>query len=132
MEYQHYYERAHEGARLTEAAEYDAALQVFHDLATSDISDLDKSMMCQNIAHIYTKLGQHDDAVNWYDAAIGYESPYLRFNALEMKASYLGNGKYPDEALPIYESLYEQPYLTESDKERIWKNIVVLRNLRRG
>lgn len=132
MEYSAYYERAHEGARLVESGEYDAALQTFHGLATSDISDLDKSMMCQNMAHIYTKLNQHEDAVAWYDAAIDYEQPYFRFQALEQKAAYLGNGKYPQEALAIYESLYEQPYLTENDKERIWKNIVVLRNLRRG
>lgn len=131
MEYSEYYARTHAGAKAMEAGDHDSALQTFHELVTSDISDIDKSMMCQNIAHIYATLGHHDDALAWYDAAIEYESPYMRFHALEHKAAYLGNGMAPEDALPIYESLYEQPYLTENDKERIWKNIVILRNLRR-
>lgn len=131
MLYTEYYERAHAGAKQMDAGEYDAALETFHALATSDISDLDKSAMCQNIALIYSKMGQHEDALTWYDAAIGLEAPYMRFHAMEQKAAYLGNGKTPEAALPIYEGLYEQPYLTENDKERIWKNIVILRNLRR-
>lgn len=130
MDYRDYYESAHKGGKLVEEGKHDDAIAVFHALVESDISDLDKANMCYNVAICCEKLNLFDDALRWYDAGVAYEQPYLRFNISEHKAFFLSNRGRDSEALAIYESLYRQPYLTEIDKERIWKNITVLRNPR--
>ncbi len=130
MEYRIYYESAHAASAHVDKGEFEQALQLFADLAHSDISDLDKAMMCYNAANVCGKMKRTDDAFAWYDAGIAYEQPYMRFLVLEYKAVYLSELGRDAEALAIYENLYRQPYVTENDKERIWKNITVLRNPR--
>jgi tetratricopeptide (TPR) repeat protein len=130
MDYTTYYETAQDGAKLHENGDYAGAIAVFQGLVDSDISDLDRAMMCHNVAQSYRSAGQVEDALYWYDRGIEYESPYYRFFVAESKAAYLAERGYDAESLAIYEALYPQPYLTENDKERIWNNISILRNPR--
>ncbi|MBI1318542.1 MAG: hypothetical protein GC168_06300 [Candidatus Hydrogenedens sp.] len=131
MEYQTYYDLARKGAAFDEAGDQHAAIEVFIGLVNSDISDLDKANMCYNVAHCCDKLGQTEQALAWYAEGAAYEKPYCRIQLHEWQASYLAKLGRDAEALAIYESLYEQPYLLEIEKERIWGNIAILRNPRK-
>lgn len=133
MEYQEYSRIANEVARLDGEQKFVEAVELLRGLVESDISDLDKSIMCYNAAMICgDKLKLHEDAQAWYDTGIAYEAPYFRFFVTEHKAAYLANSGYPQESLAIYEHLMLQPYVQEVDKERIWNNVVILRNPRKA
>lgn len=132
MDYQDYYNKAHKASALKDAGDNLGAIAGFEELVNSDISDLDKATMCRNIAIICEQMGALDQSLAWYEEGMRYEAPYMRTQLLEAKAAHLANfHKGRDaEAIAIYEHLYALPYVTENDKERIWKNLTVLRNPR--
>lgn len=131
MDYTRYYEEVKRASDLVDGKDYHGALAIFQSLLDSDISDLDKALMCHNIAVVCDKLGDRETALAWYDHGIAYETPYMRFTAAEYKAAQLNQYGRTAEAIAIYESLLPQPYLIEADKERIWNNLTILRNPRR-
>jgi hypothetical protein len=130
MDYQTYYDKATAASKKFDENDLEGAFAGFEELVKSDISDLDKSTMCYNVARVCEKGGHFDRALEWYDYGIALEAPLCRCLVQEHKAVFLANQRRDAEALAIYESLYTQPYVTENDKERIWKNILVLRNPR--
>lgn len=106
--------------------QYDEAIQLLTDLVDSDISDIDKSMMCLNLAVVYDKQGKIDRALEWHDKGIGLERPYARAFVALHKAGYLATQGRVEDSRSLYRDLLELPYLTESDKETIRRNLVVL------
>jgi hypothetical protein len=50
MEYRQYCDTATRAANLVESREYDETIALFCSLLTSDISDIDKALMCFNLA----------------------------------------------------------------------------------
>ena len=130
MDYHVYYEKAHKANDLLEADDHLGAIAIFEELVASDISDLDKANMCQNIAVCCNKMGYTDQAIAWYDEGIRYEAPFMRGLILEYKAAFLAEKRRDAEAIAIYEQIYKAPYALEIDKERIWKNLTILRNPR--
>lgn len=129
MDYQTYVDQATAASNLFDVGDLDAAMAGFEALVKSDISDIDKSMMCYNITRVCEKGGHIDLALEWFDHGISLEAP-CRCLLQEHKAAFLAEHRRDAESLALYESLYTQPYLTEGDKERIWKNILILRNPR--
>ena len=67
MQYEKYYDVAHTAAQRFESGDYDGALSNFLSLMESDISDVDKANMCQNIAKVCEKQGRMTEAMEWYD-----------------------------------------------------------------
>jgi tetratricopeptide (TPR) repeat protein len=130
MQFSEYERITKEGAKLVDEGKYLEAIQSFQSLLDSDISDIDKSFMAYNIAVTCEKMGHRDETLAWYDHAIAYEQPYCRSYITEQKAAYLANNGYPADSLALYEWLYQQNYVQESDKERIWNNICILKNPR--
>jgi tetratricopeptide (TPR) repeat protein len=130
MDYQLYVEKANAASKKFDENDLDGAMTGFEELVKSDISDIDKSMMCYNIARVCEKSGDIDLAIEWYDYGISLEKPHSRCYIHEHKAAFLANQRRDAEALAIYEALYTLPYITEGDKERIWKNMLILRNPR--
>ena len=131
MEYHVYAEKAKQAQELTDNAnDHMAAITIFEELVNSDISDLDKANMCINIAVCCKKMEYNDQALAWYDEGIRYEQPYSRGFVAEHKAAFLAEIRRDTESIAIYEFLYKQPYLLDFDKERIWKNITILKNPR--
>jgi len=126
MKYEVYVEVAQEAARLVEAGDYDSAVAVITSLLDSDISDLDKSMMCLNLALIQDKLGRSEEALAWYDRGIGYERRVGRFTIAEHKAAYLAERDERQLSYDLYEQLLTRPELMDTDKERIRHNVAVL------
>ena len=127
VDYQRYVQIAGQAAEHVKAGEHTKALAIFKALVESDISDLDKANMCYNIAIVLDEMNNVTDALAWYDQGIAYERPYSRFFVTEHKAAYLARHGRLLESLRLYEALLIQPYLEESDKDRVRTNIGILR-----
>lgn len=126
MNYADYVEGTQRAADLVQAGQYDEALEILHRLLNGDISDIDKSIMCLNLAVVYDKLDQNDRALEWHDRGIVFERPYARVFVALHKAGYLATQGRVQESLQLYRELAALPFLTESDKETIRRNIATL------
>jgi tetratricopeptide (TPR) repeat protein len=127
MDYQDFQNRVNYGTQMFDSGNLQAALEIFTGLVGSDISDLDKSEMCLNIAVVYDKLGNVQQCLEWYTRAIQLEKPHCRFAAQEYLAAYLKQANRPRDSIKILESLFSSTHLTESDKIRIRQNIEELK-----
>jgi tetratricopeptide (TPR) repeat protein len=127
MNFKDFQNRVDHGTQMFDSGNLQAALEIFTALVNSDISDMDKSSMCLNIAVVYDKLGNLQQCLEWYTRAVQYEKPHCRFEAQEYLASYLKQINRPREALKILDSLMASTHLTESDKVRVRENIEQLK-----
>ena len=127
MDYQEYYQSAKQASEQAEAGEYESALSLLLSLVSNDISDLDKSMMCLNIAILLERMGRESEVLSWYERGISYEWPHSRCKVAENKAAYIARQSKPKESLSIYETLLMRQFLMEEDKNRIRTNIATLK-----
>lgn len=127
MKYQKYVKSARRASRLVERGDYARAIAILKDLVSSDISDVDKAMMCLNIAIVYDKMGHPEEALAWYDEGAKYERAHERHFVAEKKAAYLAQQERYRDSLYAYEELLNRASLTEGDRERITMNIETLR-----
>ena len=127
MDYQDYDQRVRQVAASVDSGKFDEAIPLLHGLIDSDLPDLDKSMMCINMAVTYDHKGRVDEALAWYDRGIAYEAVYFRFFVTEHKAAYLHRLKRYAESLAIYEQLLDQSFTTAVDNERFRANIAIIR-----
>ncbi|OGN93117.1 MAG: hypothetical protein A2Z71_09210 [Chloroflexi bacterium RBG_13_50_21] len=123
MDYKEFQNRVDHGTQMFDSGNIQAALEIFTGLINSDISDLDKSSMCLNIAVVYDKLGNLQQCLEWYSRAIQLEKAHSRFEAQEYLADYLKQINRPRDSLKLLESVLASTHLTESDKVRVRKNI---------
>jgi tetratricopeptide (TPR) repeat protein len=128
MNYKDFQNRVDYGTQMFDSGNLQAALETFTALVNSDISDLDKSSMCLNIAVVYDKLGNLPLCIEWYSKAVQLEKPHCRFEAQEYLSNYLKQINRPRESLKILESLLASTHLTEADKVRVKENIEELKN----
>jgi tetratricopeptide (TPR) repeat protein len=126
MEYQEYINRTEEASQLMHSGRLQDTVDFLYLLFLSDISDIDKISICTNLATVYDRMGNTDEAISWYDKGIDLEQNYSRFEVSEKKAKYLSQLGRSKEAVPIYESLIKQPFVSEADKERMRKTIQTL------
>lgn len=128
MTYEEYVQLAGRASQLVEQGDYKGAAVILQQLVTSDISDVDKSMMCLNLAIVYARQGRVEQALAWYDEGMDYERPHGRFYVAEQKAAYLAaQGRY-EESRNHYQDLLGRAELTEGDRARIEENITRLAN----
>jgi Tfp pilus assembly protein PilF len=123
MDYKDFQNRVDYATQMFDSGNMQRALETFTGLYSSDISDLDKSSMCLNIAVVYDKLGNVQQSLEWYSRAVQLEKPHCRFEAQEYLAAYLKQIGKPRDSLKFLESLMASTHLTEADKVRIRKNI---------
>jgi len=123
MNYKDFQNRVDYGTQMFDSGNFQTALEAFTGLVNSDISDLDKSSMCLNIAVVYDKLGNQQQCIEWYAKAIQLEKPHCRYEAQEYLANYLKQINKPRESLKILEGLLASTHLTEADKVRVRENI---------
>jgi len=126
--YEQYEEKAKLVAAFVDVARYTEAIDLLQELIDSDLSDIDKSMMCINMAVVYEKMAQPERALFWYDHGISYEAIYFRGFVGESKAAYLYKLQRYAECLEIYRELSEQAFQTEVDKLRLQQNITTVIN----
>ncbi len=127
MNYKDFQNRVDYGTQMFDTGNLQAALEIFTALVNSDISDLDKSAMCLNIAVVYDKLSNVQQCLEWYTRAVQLEKPHCRYEAQEYLATYLKGINKPYESLKILESLLASTHLNEADKVRVRENIEELK-----
>lgn len=123
MEYQEFINRTQQATQLMSSSRLQETVDFLYLFFLSDISDVDKASMCANLAIVYDRMGNTEMAISWYDKGIDLEQNYCRFEVLEKKAKYLSQLGRSREAVPIYEKLIKQPYVSEDDRERMRKTI---------
>ncbi len=126
MEYMQYYNQMYQAGQLSEKGHTAKARRMFEQLLNSDISDIDKSMICMNIAMLYKKQRDKANALKWFDKGIGFEQQQARFFVTQHKASYLQACGRIHEASQIYRDLITQPYVTEKEKYQFQNEIARL------
>ncbi len=127
MNYKDFQNRVDYGTQMFDTGNLQAALEIFTALVNSDISDLDKSAMCLNIAVVYDKLSNVQQCLEWYTRAVQLEKPHCRYEAQEYLATYMKGINKPYESLKILESLLASTHLNEADKVRVRENIEELK-----
>ena len=86
MDYKDFQNRVDYATQMFDSGNMQRALETFTGLYSSDISDLDKSSMCLNIAVVYDKLSNVQQSLEWYSRAVQLEKPHCRFEAQEYLA----------------------------------------------
>ena len=125
MDYQEYLNRGQQASELMSSGRLQETIDFLYLLFLSDISDIDKAGICASLATVYDRMGNTDSAISWYDKGIDLEHIYCRFDVSEKKAQFLSQLGRSKEAVPIYESLITQPFVSEVDKERMRKIIQI-------
>jgi tetratricopeptide (TPR) repeat protein len=123
MEYSEFTRLLQEANSLLSAGRLKEAETTLYQLSIQDISDLDKAALCAKMAFISDRLGSTEEALAWFEKGIAYEQMYSRYEVSEKKAEYLSQLGRSKEAIPIYETLVKQPFVTETEKERMRKVI---------
>lgn len=126
MEHETYVRRANEASALVEKGEYPQAIEILRSLVESDLALTDKAMMCLNIAIVYDRMGDTDEALHWYDRGMAYEHLAGGRFVEEHRAAYLAEKGRIAESLLAYKSLLARSGLTEQDKARIEHNVHLL------
>lgn len=126
MKYQAYLDATRRAAELVERGDHEEAIAVLKKLVASDISDIDKAMMCLNLAIVHDKLGRVDEALAWYDRGANYEGLHDRYYVAERKAVYLEEKGRHRESLDVYRRLLTRRELTEGEKARLEQNVQIL------
>ncbi len=126
MEYTEYVAETQRAADLVQLEQYNQAYEILNRLLNTDISDIDKSMMCVNLAVVCDKQGKVNEALSWYDRGMTYEQPCSRVFVAMQKAGYLASRGLAAESRNLYLQLQALSFLTESDKETIRRNLNTL------
>jgi tetratricopeptide (TPR) repeat protein len=126
MEYQEYVNRSQQASQFIQSGRLKEAEDALYQLILSDISDLDKAATCVDLATVYDRMGKTDEALAWYDKGVAYEQMYCRYEMAEKRAQYLSLIGRSKDAVPIYEALIKQPFISEAEKERMRKIIQTL------
>jgi hypothetical protein len=132
MNFAEYREKAEEAARLVEEGRHEEGMKILKTILDSDISEVDKAIMCMNVAIAKEKLGDMEDALRWYDKGIAYEKKHLRVLVATQKAAYLAQKGRAAESLSMYKELLGKPFLNEGEKEALRRNIAILESRLEG
>jgi tetratricopeptide (TPR) repeat protein len=127
MGYPGYVDQARKAAQLVDEGKYQEARTILEDILDSDLADLDRAMMCMNLAVVADKLGEDTEAVRWYDRGIARERALGRHFVAESKAGYLAGKGRIRESLSLYESLLSRSTIDDESKQRVAQNIAALR-----
>jgi hypothetical protein len=128
MDYDEYGQLTQRVAELVDKdKDYAQAVTILQTLIDSDLTDIDKSMMCVNMATVCNLMGHEDHALAWFDHGIALEQPLMRDFVAMRKAAYLVEKGRKAEAEAIYEQLLPAPFLTLNEREQIKHNLKVIR-----
>jgi tetratricopeptide (TPR) repeat protein len=119
MEYQDYRNLVQQADQLTDSGRLKEAEEAYYKLILSDVSDIDKTALSCSLALVYDKMGNTEEALGWFDKGVAAEQAYCRYEGAEKKAKYLSLLGRNTEAAAIYEQLVKQPFVSESEKERM-------------
>ena len=121
MQYQEYINRTQQASQLMDSGRLQDTVDFLYLLFLADISDIDKASVTADLAAVYDRMGNTETALSWYDKGIDLEQLYCRYEVSEKKAHYLSQLGRSKDAVPIYDALIKQPFVTEIEKERMRK-----------
>ena len=119
MEFQVYRDLVQQAAQLADQGHLKESVEAYYKLLLSEVSDIDKAALSGNMALVYDKMGNTDEALAWFDKGISGEQTYCRYEVAEKKAKYLSTLGQNAEAAGIYETLIKQPFVSEAEKDRM-------------
>jgi tetratricopeptide (TPR) repeat protein len=111
---------------LAETGDLDGGIKVFQELIETDLPEKDKAYMCLNIAALFHRKGDKEQALAWYGNGVEHDSRENGRFAMEQRAAYLAGLGRVKESLADFHELLKHPTLTNEDKDRIKKNITFL------
>lgn len=117
-------------AGLVDAGQYPEALDIFEEIVASDLGDVDKSMMCINLAVVHDKMGQRDQALTSYGRALAYERPTGAYFAEQHRAAYFSQIGMYAESIECYLELLARTDLKATDRDAFSQNVATLEKLR--
>jgi tetratricopeptide (TPR) repeat protein len=126
VDYQEYVQKSSQAVSLVNAARLKEAVDAIYQLILSDISDIDKANWCIEMAGVYDRQGNTEEALGWFDKGIAYEQVHFRYEVTEKKAIYLSGLGMFQEAIKTYEALLKQPFLSEKERDRLRKTLQAL------
>lgn len=130
MDKQLYASLANRASDLVIAGERSKAIELLEELVQSDLPDLDRAMMCMNIAIVHGQMGNTDKAFEAYSRAVDLELSTTSYFVAQSRAAYYSQLGMYDESLRSYDDLLRHGKLTPADREIFLKNIETLRRLR--
>lgn len=132
MDRQLYSSLANRASDLVLAGDRPGAIELLEQLVASDLPDLDRAMMCMNVAIIHDQMGDTALALETYTRAVDIErGTDAYFVAQSMAAYYSRLGLY-DESARSYGDLLRHAHLQPGDRDVFLQNIDTLRRLRNG
>ena len=127
-----YISLSHRASDLVDAGEHAQAIEVLEQLVDSDLPDIDKGVMCMNIATVHDKMGNRQAALGRYADALDHERKTTSYFIAQHYAAYLSQlGMYAD-SIAIYQALTERIDLKPEDDRMFKANIRTLEALARG
>lgn len=130
MDRQLYASLASRASDLVVAGDRLQAIELLEELVRSDLPDLDRAMMCMNIAIVHGQLGDTDKALETYSRAVDLEAATSSYFIAQSRAAYYSELGMYDESLRSYDDLLRHDALTPVDRDMFLKNIETLRRLR--
>jgi hypothetical protein len=91
--------------RLLDAGDLDDALTVMAPWADAGLPDLQKTVVANNVAHIYAAMQRPVEALAWYDWGLPIERTLRRTTLAEGKAALLVALGRRDEAVAVLQPL---------------------------
>lgn len=130
MDRQLYASLANRASDLVVAGERLKAIEILEELVASDLPEIDRAIMCMNIAIIHDQIGDFEKALETYSAALDLERETESYFVAQSRAAYYSKLGMYDESCRSYDDLLRHRHLKPEDREMFLKNIATLRNLR--
>ena len=106
-------------AKLAERGDHADALVVMAPWADAGLPDLQKTVVANNVAHLYVAMQRPLEAIAWYDWGLPIERALGATRLAEAKADLLAQTGRRDEAVAILESLLGDAGLPADARARI-------------
>lgn len=129
MDRDRYHALAKEASGLVDQGEYARAIEIFEQIAGSDLPDFDRAISWVNIATVEDKRGRTEDALACLARALDYERKTDSYFIAQHRAAYLSKLGRHRESLSAYRELMDQPDLKPDDAAVFRSNITTLENL---
>src|SRR5262245_28864827 len=112
MDYNEYIAQAHKASELVDKGDVDAGMEIFKKITQSDLATFDRAVMSVNVASLYEKKKDFDQALIWYGSGVDLESRHHGHFVYEQRAAFLARIGRFQESLVYYEQLLQRPTLT--------------------
>jgi tetratricopeptide (TPR) repeat protein len=127
-----YHSLARRASDLFDAGEHQPAIDIFRQLADSELPALDRAMMWLNIATVEHKRGDAAEALAAHDRANEQEREAGGYFVAQQTAAFLSQlGRWQD-SIAAYRELVRRTDVSQADADIFQANIATLEKLAAG